>query len=126
MKDKYTDSLHNDANNKLYEYGRDLRKDSTEAEKVMWKCLRGRKLQGYKFRRQHPLERYIADFYCHEKRLVIELDGSVHDERMNENYDEVRTQQLNESGIRVIRFRNELVLNNIDMVLTEIKKYLIP
>lgn len=122
MKDKYTDSLHGDAFDKLYKYARVLRERSTEAEEILWKHLRGRKLDGYKFRRQHPLDIYVADFYCHQLKLVLELDGSVHEGRMNENYDEVRTERISESGITVIRFKNDEVVKNINYVLGEIRR----
>jgi very-short-patch-repair endonuclease len=114
--------LHKGAIGKLYQYGRELRQSSTEAEKMLWEYLRNRNLDGLKFRRQHPIDKFIADFYCHEKKLVIELDGAVHDEKMNTQYDEARTYELKGSGIKVIRFRNSEVENNISFVLKEIRK----
>lgn len=87
MKDSYNESLHEGAFGKLYQYCKELRQSETTAEKILWKCLRGRKFHGLKFRRQHPLHKYIADFYCHEKKLVIELDGEIHSGEINENYD---------------------------------------
>ena len=122
MTDPHNDNLHKGAIGKLYEYGRELRQSSTKAEKILWEYLRNQKLEGLKFRRQHPLDRFIADFYCHEKKLVVELDGAVHDEKMNVQYDEARTYELKGSGIKVIRFRNSEVENNILFVLNEIRK----
>ncbi len=84
--------------------------------------MRNRNLEGLKFRRQHPIDKFIADFYCHEKKLVIELDGTVHDDKMNAQYDEARSYELKGSGITVIRFRNSEVENNISFVLNEIRK----
>jgi very-short-patch-repair endonuclease len=101
----------------LYEYSRDLRKNSTLSEDILWQKLLGKQLRGLKFRRQHPLGKFIADFYCHEKRLVIELDGSVDDNLDAIEYDKAGTFGLNELKITVVRFRNEEVLNNIESVL---------
>jgi very-short-patch-repair endonuclease len=122
MEEQYNDNLHKGAIGKLYQYGRELRQSPTKAEKILWEYLRNRKLNGLKFRRQHPIDKYIADFYCHEKKLVVELDGAVHDEKMNVHYDKARTYELAESGIKVIRFRNNEVESNISFVLKEIRK----
>ena len=105
----------------MFEYARDLRKFSTAAEKLLWKYLRNKKLDGLKFRRQHPLGSFIVDFYCHEKKLAIECDGTVHEGKFNENYDEIRANKLNELGITVKRFTNDLVIYEIDLVLEEIR-----
>ena len=83
--EKYNDNLHKNANPKLYEFGRTLRKEMTEAENKLWESIRSKKLNGIKFRRQHPLHNYIADFYCYEVKLVIEIDGAVHTTKDNEN-----------------------------------------
>jgi len=120
MADSYNDNLHKGAIGKLFEYSRELRQTSTEAEKLLWKELRGKKLKGLKFRRQHPLDKYVADFYCHEKKLVIELDGAVHDEKENKEYDQARTIELAGLKINVLRFRNDEVENDIDKVLKKI------
>ena len=122
MTDQHNDNLHKGAIGKLYQYGRELRQSATKAEKILWEYLRNRNLDGLKFRRQHPIDKFIADFYCHEKKLVVELDGAVHDEKMNVQYDEARTYELKGSGIKVIRFRNSEVENNILFVLNEIRK----
>lgn len=122
MTDSYGDNLHKGAIGKLFEYSRNLRQTSTEAEKLLWEKLRNRKLNRLKFRRQHPIDKFIADFYCHEKKLVIELDGTVHDRKENIDYDIARTIELNNISINVLRFRNCEVLNNIEMVLQQISK----
>ena len=106
----------------ILQYARDMRKNASEAEILLWDKLRNRKLSGLKFRRQQHLEGYILDFYCHEVRLGIEVDGKYHEEKEQKEFDEQRTQYLNEFGIEVIRFTNEEVLNNIDNVLVNIKK----
>jgi len=120
MTDSYDDNLHKGAIGKLFEYSRELRQVSTEAEKLLWAELRNRKLNGLKFRRQHPIDKYIVDFYCHEKKLVIELDGSIHDKKENKEYDQARTIELGGLKIKVIRFRNDEVENGIGKVLEKI------
>ena len=122
MSDSYNDNLHKSADGKLYEYARDLRKNETSAEELLWRNLRNRKLDGLKFRRQHPLDKFIPDFYCHEKKLAIEVDGSVHDSRDAKESDEGRTYELKELGITVLRFRNEEVLKDMSLVLKKIRE----
>ena len=99
---------------------RELRQVETETEKIMWESLRGKRLNGLKFRRQHPYEHYVLDFFCVEHQLVVELDGSVHDQPDQAIYDEERTRFLNEHGLRVIRFGNEEVKKNLSNVLQKI------
>ena len=95
-----------------------LRNNATSSEALLWKALRGRNAGGYKFRRQQGIGSYILDFYCPELRLCIELDGSSHDHKYE--YNERRTAFLNEQGIKVVRFHNEVVLANVDAVAREI------
>ena len=95
----------------------------TEPEKILWNELKNRKVKRLKFRRQHPLLFYIADFYCHELRLVIEVDGGVHMLEKQKENDENRTAELERFGIRVIRFPNEMVINSIDEVLKTISRF---
>ena len=116
--------LHLDAPEINFIRAREMRKSMTEAEKILWSSLRGKKLNGYKFRRQHPISQYIADFYCHEKRLIIEVDGGIHMKTDIKENDENRTVELYMFGITVIRFRNDEVLNDLESVLNEIKKTL--
>ena len=122
MSESYNDNLHKEALGKLYQYGRELRQESTKAEKLLWEELRNRKLNGLKFRRQHPLDKFIADFYCNEKKLVIELDGSIHDEKINKDYDAARTAMLAGLNVIVLRFQNEEVINNVKAVLNKIRE----
>jgi very-short-patch-repair endonuclease len=96
------------------------RKTSTEAEELLWNNLRNRRLKGVKFRRQHPISGYIADFYCHEERLVIEVDGEIHDLSEHTEHDEGRDFEFELQGIHVIRFRNSEILENIEDVLNRI------
>ena len=122
MIESYNDNLHKEAIAKLYQYGRELRQESTEAEKLLWAELRNRKLNGLKFRRQHPLDKFIVDFYCNEKKLVVELDGGVHNEKVNKEYDEARTAMLAGLSVIVLRFKNEDVINNLKGVLGKISE----
>ncbi|MCC7266572.1 MAG: DUF559 domain-containing protein [Caulobacteraceae bacterium] len=93
---------------------RHLRQEQTEAERKLWSIVRGRKLSGYKFRRQVPIDRYIADFVCLDARLVVELDGGHHSEQAD--YDAGRTEVLEACGFRVIRFWNREILNRQSVV----------
>lgn len=98
---------------------RELRQQMTPAEKLLWSRLRNKQLNGLKFRRQHPLGPFIADFYCAARRLVVEIDGDIHD--LQPERDAARTEQFEQYGYRVIRFRNEQVLNDIESVLAAIE-----
>ena len=93
---------------------RRLRNTSTDAEQLLWRYLRGRQMDGCKFRRQHPFGDYILDFVCLEKRLIVELDGSQHAETAKA--DASRTAFLEEAGFRVLRFWNNQVFENMDGV----------
>ncbi len=93
---------------------RNLRNTMTDAERALWKALRGQQMAGYKFRRQHPFENYILDFVCLDQMLVIEVDGSQHVEHAD--FDEERSRQLAKAGFRVVRFWNNEVLTQIDAV----------
>lgn len=107
---------------KLRDRARDLRRDSTDAETLLWQQLRNRKLFTRKFRRQHPIGPYIADFCCVEGNLVVELDGSHH--RDNHEYDATRTTYLEARGYTVLRFWNSEVLEQIDLVIETIRRAL--
>ena len=100
----------------------ELRKNMTDQEKYLWRYLRNRKMKGLKFRRQHPVDIYILDFYCHECRLAIEVDGEIHSTPDQKEWDENRTHELNEFGIYVLRFTNNYVWNNMKDVLTKIEQ----
>ena len=98
-----------------------LRRNETKAEKLLWEKLRNNQLGGLKFRRQHPVNIYIADFYCHKFKLIIELDGDYHNQEEQKQKDEVRTEVLRLNGLKIIRFKNEEVEQDINQVLTTIK-----
>lgn len=117
---EYKDNLSWAAKPDIFKKAKELRKDMTETEEILWKRLRNRKLNGLKFRRQHPVDIFIADFYCHEKKLIVELDGGIHDTIEQMEYDDGRTFELEEKGFIILRFRNEEVLNEIEQVLEKI------
>lgn len=98
-----------------------LRKSLTPAEAFLWNQLKAKKFEGRKFRRQHGINQYIVDFYCAEEQLVIELDGEVHNTSNAQEYDEKRTTALTSLGIKVIRFENKMVFENLTSVLRGIK-----
>ena len=100
---------------------RKLRKNSTEAEILLWEKLRGRKFLGLKFRRQYSIAQFVLDFYCPERRFAIELDGKIHDKKDVKNHDENRDGYINTFGIKIIRIKNEMVLDDIEKVLEFIK-----
>ena len=101
---------------------RELRQPLTPQEAKLWQRLRRKQLYGLKFRRQHPVERFILDFYCPQHKLVIEIDGDSHAEPEQQLYDQARTEWLEQQGMRVIRFTNREVETNIEGVLEEIAR----
>ncbi len=103
---------------------KDLRKKSTKAEKILWEYLRNRKLAGFKFKRQYSVDAFIIDFYCPKVKLGVELDGEVHFTDEAKEYDENRSGFLSDFGIELIRFNNDEVVNNVEMVLNKIKQKL--
>ena len=104
-------------------FARENRKKQTPAELLLWEYLRQEQM-GVDFRRQHIIYDYIVDFVCLDKALVVEVDGAYHAEREQAEDDEVRTAHLEQIGFRVIRFKNEEVLYNIDCVLDRIRNEL--
>jgi very-short-patch-repair endonuclease len=104
----------------LLTFAKQLRKDQTDAENLLWHLLRGRRFCGFKFRRQYPFGGYILDFYCHSAKLAIELDGGGHNVDQQRLYDAERTKVLEGAGLRVLRFWNDAVLNSFEDVLIEI------
>jgi cyclase len=105
----------------IFEHAKALRNTLTETEGMLWECLSGNKL-GVRFRRQHPLSRYIADFYCHEKNLVIELDGSIHNLPEHIAADKERDMEMQQLGLKVLRFTNKQVYSNLQGVVSTIKR----
>ena len=95
-----------------------MRHAPTRAEEMLWQALRGRRLAGLRFRRQHAIGQFIVDFCCSERRLVVEVDGGVHEG--HRGYDEARDQTLSALGFRVLRFNSEEMLYTLDRVLETI------
>lgn len=100
---------------------RTLRRENTEAEKILWKALRNNSL-GVKWRRQHPIDMFILDFYAPSLKIAIELDGSQHSIKENKEYDSDRTNYLKSKNIKVLRFWNSEIEKDLEKVLDKIKK----
>ena len=109
-------------NPKLKQLSRELRKNMTDAEKLLWSKLRMKQLKGLMFSRQKPLGEYIADFYCHQAKLVIEVDGGQHFSDDSIEYDKIRDEFIGSMGLTVLRFTNTDVLKNIDGVIEVIEE----
>jgi very-short-patch-repair endonuclease len=108
-------------NQKYLEHRRkELRNNLTSAEAVLWKALQKKQLKGRKFRRQHSIKNFIVDFYCASENLIIELDGGIHLDFAQQNYDFERTKILEGLGFKIIRFENKLIFERLPEVLEEI------
>ena len=116
---KHTPYTHNEASQKILRQS--LRNNTTSAEAILWRALKGKQIEGLKFRRQFGVGPYVLDFYCPEIRLGIELDGGVHKTSYTSEYDEMRTRFLAENRIRILRFDNEVVYNNVEGIIEAIK-----
>lgn len=116
--------MNNEIHNRKYlkEFRKELRNNPTKTEAKLWKALRKSQLENRKFRRQHSIENYIVDFYCPSEKLIIEVDGKVHENFINNEYDHMRSKRLNELGYRVIRFTNQDIYKNLEIVLEAIKQ----
>jgi cyclase len=106
----------------ILKLARKNRKKMTAAERKLWEQLKDRKFLGIKFRRQHPISRFIADFYCHQAKLIIEVDGGYHHHQDQQELDIARERALEDLGIKVIRFSNEEVERDLITVLVRIKE----
>jgi very-short-patch-repair endonuclease len=105
------------------DFRKELRNHLGLPEVILWQQLKGKQL-GVKFRRQYGVGSYSIDFYCHEKKLGVELDGESHNNEQSFIHDENRTKFIHQQGITIIRFQNKDILHNLDGVITEIKKHL--
>ncbi len=110
----------------LLEQARGLRKKQTKAEKIFWELVRRKKFLGLKFRRQHQIDRFIVDFFCASKNLIIEIDGKIHINSEQHARDIARDQYLNELGFEILRFSNEQIFYEIENVKDEIMRTLTP
>lgn len=105
----------------IFERAKQLRNNMTSQEKKLWERLRLNRMKGLRFKAQHPMASYIADFYCHKLRLVIEIDGPNHSHSDQFEYDQARTSHLEQLGVQVIRFTNDEIDNSIDIVIMQIE-----
>ena len=103
----------------IFQRAKELRNQVTHGEMVLWDYLRNNQI-GYRFRRQHPIGNFIVDFYCHQLKLVIEIDGSIHNEKDIQESDKVRQKILEADGLTILRFTNDEVLRNIGDVIQKI------
>ncbi|WP_275423383.1 endonuclease domain-containing protein [Geomonas subterranea] len=108
----------------LLQAARALRQHMTDAEQLLWYCLRRKQLSGFRFRRQHPIEKYVLDFYCPEARLAVELDGGQHNQTKNALRDRGRSDFLETQGVCVLRVWNHEVFANLEGVLERIYEVL--
>jgi very-short-patch-repair endonuclease len=108
----------------ILKLARDNRNHPTEAEAKLWALLRQRHLFGVKFRRQHPISRFIADFYCHQAKLIIEVDGGYHEDEQQRELDQGRQAELEDLGLVVLRFKNEDVEEGEKQVIEKIRSVL--
>lgn len=106
----------------IFEKAKTLRRNMTPAERLLWNELKNNKILGLHFRRQHPIDIFIADFYCHKIKLVIEIDGGIHNKPERKEYDSNRTSEMERLGIKVIRFKNEDILVSLSEVIETITK----
>lgn len=103
---------------RIFRFAGQLRYNPTPQEEILWKELGAKKFMGFRFKRQHPIDRFIADFYCHKLKLVIEIDGEIHNYRRV--YDDNRTVELKQFGIKVVRFTNKQIEDHLPEVLSDL------
>lgn len=114
---------HFGANTRIKTLAKSLRRIQTSSEERLWKILRNGNMNGLRFRRQHPLSNFIVDFYCHELRLVIEVDGDIHKKPNIKERDEIREAAIKELGLVVMRFSNEDVYFHPDFIVLKILEF---
>ena len=127
MKSKHSyhdESMWKGAPNQNFALAKQLRDRMTEAEVILWEIIKSNKFNGYKFRRQHPIHKFIVDFYCHELKLIIEIDGKYHETENQQKEDLKRSELLKFQGLFEIRFKNEEVLNNTTEVLQKLEDFI--
>ena len=105
----------------IFKLAKELRKAETEPEKILWSKLNRNQIPGLQFRRQHPINIFIGDFYCVRIKLLIEVDGSIHEIIEYKEHDQGRSEILNDFGITVIRFTNEQIIEETDSIIEQIK-----
>jgi very-short-patch-repair endonuclease len=110
------------ASRNTFEKAHGLRNNMTEAEKILWNELKNRKVFKTRFRRQHPIDIFVADLYCHEYKLVIEIDGEIHSIHEIQEHDDGRTYEIEKFGIKTLRFTNNQIFTDLDSVKENILK----
>ncbi len=110
------------AKREIFQNAEMLRLNMTDAENIVWERINKNQL-GYRFKAQHPIDIFIVDFYCHKFGVVVEIDGEIHN--LQKEYDLGRTHELEKFGLKIIRFTNSEVMNNIDCVISKIKEHLV-
>lgn len=120
----YNDSMWKGASPEIFSNAKDLRNNITEAERLLWEQLKSNKFHNLKFRRQHPILNYVVDFYCHKLKLIIEIDGGYHENKEQIEKDKQMTENLIFNELKVIRFTNRQVKDNIADVLIRIEELL--
>ena len=116
------DDMHYGSNPFAFEKAKEFRNKMTYVESVLWESLRNNQLLGLKFRRQHPISRFVVDFYCHKYKLVIELDGNIHELPDIKINDKNREDELKAIGLNILRFRNTEIIENLKASLEKIKE----
>ena len=124
MKENINLPLYYGASVEIFRRAEILRKHMTETESLIWDKLKYNQISGLKFRRQHPINQFIVDFYCHKARLVIEIDGKIHEQREVAEHDEGREYMLKGFGLEILRFKNEEILNDLERVISKIQSKL--
>lgn len=119
--------MHHNATPEIFRRAKELRLRLTPAEGILWERIRAKKLNGLHFRRQHPVSKYILDFYCHQYQFGIELDGEIHNQIDQKVRDLARQENLNALGIHILRFKNHFVIQETEevlrLILMEIENY---
>ena len=118
-------NMHLGAKPSLFRNADTLRRNLTEAEEILWNHLRNRQMEGVRFIRQHPLKGFVADFYAHQFKFIIEVDGGYHLDRAQQFYDKDREEILTDAQITILRFTNEEVLYHLNEVLACIREKII-
>ncbi len=119
-----SENLWKGASPQIFSNAKKLRENQTEAEEKFWLAVKDNQVEGYKFRRQHPLSIYVVDFYCHALKLVIEIDGEYHLDEEQQLLDQKRTADIEFQGSNVIRFTNEEVMYRLPEVIDKIKAFI--
>ena len=118
------ESMFKGASARIFKNAEALRNNMTESELLLWEELRNKKFHGLKFRRQHPIQTFIADFYCHKLKLVIEVDGGYHQSKEQILKDEEKDEVLGFNDLKILRISDQEVINSIDSVLSRIEEYI--